>query len=211
MGRGLASPALPLAALVLALAWGGPLLLVFDRSFTGHMVMHMGVVALAAPLLAIALGGTRLDPTRRFPQLLGPVVASGLEFIAIWGWHAPAPHQAARGAFPMLVLEQGSFLLAALLVWLSCLGAGAADRRPRQAAGIVGLLLTSMHMTLLGALIALAPRPLYDHPACLGLTQLEDQSLGGVVMLLAGGGAYLAGGLWLAARLLRDPAEEATR
>jgi len=202
-------PALPLALLVLLLVWGGPLLVVLERSFTGHMVMHMGVVAVAAPLLAIALGGTRLDPTRRFPLLLGPVPVAVLEFIAIWGWHAPAPHAAARESLGVMVLEQGSFLLAALLVWLSCLGAGEADRRPRQAAGIIGLLLTSMHMTLLGALIALAPRLLYSHEACLGLTPLEDQSIGGVVMLVAGGGAYLAGGLWLAARLLHDPAEEA--
>lgn len=205
-----AGVALPLALLVLALVWGGPLLVLLERSFTGHMVMHMGVVAVAAPLLAIALGGGRWDPARRFPRLLGPnlwwpVAASGLEFVTIWGWHMPGPHHAARESLGVMALEQGSFLAVSLLVWLSCLGAGEADRRPRQAAGVVGLLLTSMHMTLLGALIALAPRPLYAHAACLGLTPLEDQSIGGVVMLLVGGGAYLAGGLWLAARLLRDP------
>lgn len=197
--------AMPLALLVLVLVWGGPLLVLLERSFTGHMVMHMGVVAVAAPLLAIALGGGKWDPTRRFPRLLGPVAASGLEFVVIWGWHMPGPHNAARDALGIMVLEQGGFLAASLLVWLSCLGAGEADRRPRQAAGVVGLLLTSMHMTLLGALIALAPRPLYGHSACLGLTPLEDQSIGGVVMLLVGGGAYLTGGLHLASRLLRDP------
>lgn len=202
--------AMPLALLVLALVWGGPLLLLLERSFTGHMVMHMGVVAVAAPLLAIALGAKlggdgRWDPARRFPRLFGPVAASGLEFVTIWGWHMPGPHNAARESLGLMALEQGSFLAVSLLVWLSCLGAGEADRRPRQAAGVVGLLLTSMHMTLLGALIALAPRPLYGHPACLGLSPLEDQAIGGVVMLLVGGGAYLAGGLHLAARLLRDP------
>lgn len=203
--RGLATP---LGCLVLALVWGGPLWLLLGHSFTAHMVMHMGVVAVAAPLLAIGLGGTRLDPLRRFPRRLGPVAASVLEFMVVWGWHAPGPHHAARASLPVMALEQASFLLVALLVWTACLGAGEADRRARQAAGIIGLLLTSMHMTLLGALIALAPRPLYHHAAHSGLSALEDQSIGGVVMLLVGGGAYLAGGLYLASRLLQDPSQE---
>ncbi|WP_207450013.1 cytochrome c oxidase assembly protein [Roseomonas marmotae] len=190
--------ALPMGLLVLALVWGGPVWLLLGPSFTGGMVMHMGVVAIAAPLLALGLSGSRWDATQRHPRLFGPLAASVLEFIAVWGWHLPGPHEAARQSLPFLVLEQGSFLATGLLVWLSCLGAGQA----RQASGIVALLLTSMHMTLLGALLTLAPRPLYDHVACLGLTVQEDQSLGGVVMLLVGGAAYLAGGLALAARLL---------
>lgn len=198
---------LPLGALVLALAWGGPVFVLLEGGFTGGMVMHMAVVAVAAPLLALGLTGTRWDVTRRHPRLFGPLVASALEFAAVWGWHMPGPHMAARDSVLFLLLEQGSFLAAGLLLWLSCLGAGEAGHR-RRAAGVVALLLTSMHMTLLGALLTLAPRPLYDHEACLGLTVLQDQSLGGVVMLLVGGAAYLAGGLALAARLLAAPEEK---
>ena len=201
----MAGTALPAGLLVLALAWGGPVWLLLGPSFTGGMVMHMAVVAVAAPLLAIGIAGTRWDPTRRHPLLLGPLAASLLEFLAVWGWHLPGPHEAARAAFPFLVLEQGSFLLTGLLVWLSCLGA----EGERRGGGIVALLLTSMHMTLLGALLTLAPRPLYNHEACLGLTVQQDQSLGGVVMLLVGGAVYLAGGLVLAARLLGPEREDA--
>jgi putative membrane protein len=62
-----------------------------------------------------------------------------------------------------------------------------------------------MHMTLLGALLALAPRPLYAHGAEYhGLTALEDQHLGGAIMLLVGGVSYIAGGLALTVRLLRN-------
>jgi hypothetical protein len=61
-----------------------------------------------------------------------------------------------------------------------------------------------MHMTLLGALLALSPRPLYRHVAAFGgLSPLQDQHLGGAIMLLVGGASYLLGGLWLTARLLR--------
>jgi putative membrane protein len=59
-------------------------------------------------------------------------------------------------------------------------------------------------MTLLGALLALTPRPLYQHTGGFsGLTPLEDQHLGGAIMLLVGGLSYLVGGLGLTARLLR--------
>jgi putative membrane protein len=62
-----------------------------------------------------------------------------------------------------------------------------------------------MHMTLLGALLALTPRPLYDLAERLGpLTALEDQHLGGAIMLLVGAISYLAGGLGLTISLLRQ-------
>jgi putative membrane protein len=99
------------------------------------------------------------------------------------------------------------FLLTGLLLWLSACGGDAWCRRTQAAAGVVGLLLTAMHMTLLGALLALSPRPLYAHvDGFARLTALEDQHLGGAIMLLMGGIAYLLGGLWLTVGLLRDPA-----
>jgi putative membrane protein len=53
-------------------------------------------------------------------------------------------------------------------------------------------------------LIALSPRPLYEHlHGAGGLTALEDLHLGGAIMLLVGGLSYLAGGLWLSAGLLQ--------
>ena len=62
-----------------------------------------------------------------------------------------------------------------------------------------------MHMTLLGALIGLGPRPLFLHAGgAHGLSPLEDQHLGGAIMLVGGGVSYLAGGLWLTFDLLRE-------
>lgn len=202
---------------VLAAAWLGPLPELARRAFSAHMAMHVSVVAVAAPLLALGLsgafdegGGGRFDPARRLPRLFSPVPASALELVVVWGWHAPALHHAARSAPGMLALEQASFLLSGLLVWLSAFGGIPAERRDRSASGIVGMLLTSMHMTLLGALLALAGRPLYPphsspgETGWLGLGVLQDQQLGGALMLLGGGTVYLAGGLVLAYGLLRE-------
>lgn len=195
-----------LGALTLAAAWLGPLPGLARNAFFAHMTMHMGVVAVAAPLLALGIAGSRLDPVRRSPRLFSPVPASILELAVVWAWHAPALHHAARHSGAGLIAEQGTFLLSGLLVWLSAFGGDPGRRMDRNAAGVVGLLLTSMHMTLLGALLALAPRPLYTHTHGLfGLTPLEDQHLGGAIMLLVGGLSYLLGGLWLMAGLLKRP------
>ena len=99
------------------------------------------------------------------------------------------------------------FLLTGVYMWLSAFGGDDWNNWGRRGAGVIGLLLTSMHMTLLGALLALTPRPLYAHAAgYLGLTSIEDQHLGGAIMLAVGGVSYLAGGLWLMAGLMRGQA-----
>lgn len=192
--------------LALAAAWLGPLPQLARRAFWAHMTMHMGVVAVVAPLLALGVAGGRLDPVRKTPKLFAPIPASVLELVVVWAWHAPALHHAARHSTAGLVAEQGMFLFVGLLLWLSACGGEAERRGNRTATGVVGLLLTAMHMTLLGALLALTPRPLYAHSGgFVGLTSLEDQHLGGAIMLLSGGVAYLLGGLWLTSGLLRRP------
>jgi putative membrane protein len=67
--------------------------------------------------------------------------------------------------------------------------------------------LTSMHMTLLGALLALTPRALYagHGSAGSGIGAVEDQHLGGAIMLIVGGVSYLAGALVLMGEWLRAP------
>ncbi|WP_375285823.1 cytochrome c oxidase assembly protein [Sphingomonas sp.] len=162
---------------------------------TGHMAGHMIAVAVAAPLLAWGQGGTRLDPARRWPRAVTPMAMMVVELAVVWGWHLPAARAFAETVPAAFVLEQAMFLFAGLLLWAAVLGAGA----NRRAAGIGALLLTSMHMTLLGALVGLAPRPLYAHGH-----GLADQQLGGVVMLMIGAGSYLAGGLAMLSTLLRE-------
>ncbi|WP_156677852.1 cytochrome c oxidase assembly protein [Sphingomonas profundi] len=161
---------------------------------TGHMAGHMIAVAVAAPLIAWGIGGTAADPARRWPRLVTPMAMMLVELVTVWSWHLPALRALADGGWPWLVAEQACFVAAGVLLWAAVLGAGP-DRR---AAGIGALLLTSMHMTLLGALIGLAPRPLYAHHH-----GLQDQQIGGVVMLMVGAASYFVGGLAMLADLLR--------
>jgi putative membrane protein len=201
----LAAAAAAFAALTCV--WLTPLAASLPGPFSAHMATHMTVVAVAAPLLALALAGTALDPLSRLPKPLLAVPASLLELLVVWGWHAPALHDFARRSSVGFAAEQATFLASALVVWL-CVAApewrNSADLRHESgstsAIGVVALLLTSMHMTLLGALLALAPRPLYHAHAD---AALADQQLGGALMLAVGGVVYLGGGLLLTARLVR--------
>jgi putative membrane protein len=200
--------ALPLTVglVILAVAWLGllnDLTGLAGQSFSAHMAAHMAVVALAAPLVALAVSGSAFDPAAVFPRLFAPVQASIVELVVVWTWHTPLLHHAARHEMWAFVLEQVSFLGAGLLLWIAAVGGDREQRRFRGAAGVVALLFTSMHMTLLGALFALAPRPLYPHLAQTPASQIADQHLGGAIMLIVGGLSYLAGGLWLTAGLLR--------
>ena len=108
-----------------------------------------------------------------------------------------------------------TFAAAGLLLWSACFGAVDVRSSARRATAIGALLLTTMHMTLLGTLLALAPRTLYgthEHaPLIFALAPLQDQQLAGVVRLTVGGASYLAGGVWLLAGLLRGSEHEAAR
>ena len=193
------------AVAVLTVAWLGPLPDLARESFAAHMTMHMAVVAVAAPLLAIAVSGSRVDPARAMPRLFAPILASMIELVVVWVWHVPVLHHAARHQTGALVIEQVSFLAAGLLLWIAAFGGAREDHRFRAGPGIIALLFTSMHMTLLGALFALANRPLFQHATTEhgALAALADQHLGGAIMLLVGGASYLVGGLWLTAGMLR--------
>ncbi|MDR6788315.1 putative membrane protein [Sphingomonas sp. BE138] len=190
---------------------------------TGHMAAHMGAVALAAPVLALSPsfprrreprtsdgcvsfdGPARLDCRLRGNDGLlgagGPLGWATIEFVVVWAWHAPALRDLADTHVAVALIEQAMFLIVGVGLWRAAFA--------HPAGGVAALLLTSMHMTLLGALIGLASRPLYAmmamHPAP-GLDALTDQQLGGVVMLVIGGAVYCLGGLALLGTLLRERA-----
>lgn len=189
--------------LILLAAWllaaGG------EGSFAVHMVAHMGVVAIAAPLIVVGLSGTQPSPSSK---LITPLTASLIELVVVWFWHLPQMRLLADGSSVAMFFEQASFLAAGLLLWRSCLQAS-------RLAGAGGLLFTSMHMTLLGVLLALAPRPLYaaGPVICFGVSvpAAMDQQIGGVAMLLVGAVSYLVGAIALLYRLLVDPSETVER
>lgn len=180
--------------LLLGAIWLLPLDQLAPR-FPLHMLRHMVLVALAAPLLVLGF-----PPLGRW-LAISPLIAAAIEFGLVWAWHMPAAHGLAYRLPLGFALEQASFLLAGLLVWAGCLRSAATGDAGQALAGAGGLLLTSMHMTLLGALLTLAPRDLYAG-FCGTTPDLGGQAVGGMLMLAIGTPVYLLAGVALAARAL---------
>ncbi|MBF9034313.1 cytochrome-c oxidase [Rhodobacterales bacterium HKCCE2091] len=177
---------------VLAAIWLLPLA-AWVPAFPVHMLRHMGLVAIAAPLLVLGL--PRLSRMIAVP----PLIAAAAEFVVVWAWHLPAAHGLGRTTGTGFAVEQASFLVVGLMVWAGSLRSG------QPLTGALGLLLTSMHMTLLGALLVLAPRDLYA-AVCGTAPDLAGQQTGGMLMLAIGTPVYLVAGLVITARSLREEA-----
>ena len=194
--------------------------------FSAHMVQHEILMVVAAPLLIIgrplAVWAWGLPPrwragagrAARLPPVAGcwrlathPAVAWALHGVVLWAWHLPAFFEAALADAALHTLQHTSFFVTALLFWWAPLGS--ASRR-RQGASMFYLFSTMVHTAALGALLTLSPALWYPSYAAtapaFGLDPLEDQQLGGLIMWVPAGLAYLAAGLALAARWLRAPA-----
>ena len=180
-----------------------------EHLFTAHMVEHELLMAVAAPLLAVSrpLGAfmRALPKTSRrslmtgahttavralWRGLMDPTFATILQGVALWLWHAPVLFDATVTNELLHRLQHVSFLASALIFWWALF------RRPANdyGANAVHVFATMVHMSLLGALLALTPRVLYlaqTAPAAqFGLTPLEDQQLAGLVMWVPAGTIY---------------------
>lgn len=197
-----ATRAWPLATgvVLLALLWLGHLPDMARRAFSPHMILHLGVAVVAAPMIAI--GVARLAAGGPAPRhgVAAAGAASAFEFAVVWGWHLPVMHEVAARETFVFAAQQASFLLAGLLLWW--VATSGRDARSR-ALGVFTMLFTAMHMAMLGTLLVLAPSLLYAPQFCLGafgLGPLQDQQLGGGMMALLGALPFVVGGAWLAMR-----------
>lgn len=203
LSGGMALGALGCGVLLLALLWLGPLPGMARRAFSPHMILHLGVTVVAAPLIALGLIGLARDRSVRHPVALA-LGASLFEMLVVWGWHAPVLHEAAAARLPVFAAQHACFLAAGILIWAA---AFSGNSRAMAGVGVFAMLFTFMHMAMLGLLLSLAPDLVYAPAFCLGawgFDPLDDQRLGGALMAVVGGLPYLAGGLALAWRLLSD-------
>ncbi|MGE0795120.1 MAG: cytochrome c oxidase assembly protein, partial [Acidimicrobiia bacterium] len=192
---------------------------------SAHMVQHVLLVVVAAPLLvlsapiALLIGGSppalrswlrrAHRAARRSPvleQLRRPGVAWFLHAGTLWFWHAAVPYGGALEHDAIHAGEHATFLVTALFFWSSVLRAGAARR---VSEGYAALLVFTMAMqgVFLGALLTFASSAWYDGyretTAAWGLDPVADQQLAGVIMWVPAGFVYVAAGIALVARWSR--------
>src|SRR6202034_4417214 len=112
--------------------------------------------------------------------------AAGVFMVSLWGWHMPTPYDATFTSSSVYWMMHITLFGSGIMLWRELINHPA---RSTASALTVGLL-TSMQMGLLGAVLALAQHPLFlPHLATTqswGLTPLQDQQLGGVLMWVPG-------------------------
>lgn len=199
----------------LAGATASPLHEMGERSFTFHMIEHELIMLPAALLLVLARPGPVLlwafpVPVRGtfasiarggrglWSWLSAPLVATGLQAVALWAWHMPPLFDRALQSEGWHIAQHLSFLLTALLFWWAM----AHGRAGRSGYGLAALclFLTSMVGGALGALMAVSSSPWYGPYAAMGMTPwglspAEDQQLAGLVMWIPGGAFHAAAAL----------------
>jgi putative membrane protein len=201
--------------LVLAAALAPPIDALAERSFAVHMLQHELLMVAAAPLLVLARPlrafawalppGARsafaLVPRGAWRVFTAPAGAWSVHALALWLWHIPAFFLAALADPSLHVLQHTCFFVSAFLFWWVVFG-----RRGADATALACLFTTMLHTSALAVLLTFAPAPWYAHNATIpfGLTALEDQQLGGLVMWVPGACAYVVAGLAIVADWLRQ-------
>jgi putative membrane protein len=221
-----------LALTALGVALLSPLDALSSALASAHMVQHLLLVLVAAPLLALSapssaiLRGSPLAVRRaasRWRRRLGlthrnlralthPAAAWLLHVAVLWFWHAAVPYDAALASRPLHLLEHASFLVTAALFWHVVAGARSAGR-VSNGLGVLLVFGMAMQSVLLSVLLTFARTPWYGGyahtTAAWGLDPLADQQLAGAIMWIPAGGVYLAAALALLASWVRA-AEEGT-
>jgi putative membrane protein len=218
--------------LALAVSLASPLHPWGNALFAAHMTQHELLMLVAAPLLVLgkpvvaslkALPRSWVQALLRWTRPAGvqaawafvtnPLVAWAFHAIILWTWHAPVLFRAALQSEFVHALQHLSFLLSALLFWWAILhrGRGAMG----YGAAVLYLFTTAVHSGLLGALLTLAGVVWYPEylgtTQSWGLTPLEDQQLGGLIMWVPACSLYIVAGLALFAGWLRAAGERARR
>jgi putative membrane protein len=193
--------------------------------FSAHMTQHELLMLIAAPLLVLGRplvpylwglpAGWRKPLSSLFTgqniqhawrKITQPFHAFWIHGVAVWLWHIPSLYQASVTSDLVHALQHASFLVSALLFWWALLRAP----RARQGYGTATIYIfaTAVHTSVLGALLTFATTiwyPVYNETtAAWGLSVIEDQQLGGLIMWIPAGVVYTVAGLALMAAWLRE-------
>ena len=211
--------------LSLAVALVSPVHVLGELLFSMHMTQHEILMLVSAPL--IVLGRPFVAAAWALPQrsrgtagaaVRSPVVNRTWSFIsnaavawiihavALWVWHVPAMFQATLRSDVVHTLQHASFFGTALLFWWAILF----GKRGLQSygAGVLYLFSTMVQSGLLGIFLTLTSRvwyPAYSATAELfGLSPIEDQQIGGLIMWIPAGLVYMFAALVMFSGWLRE-------
>lgn len=212
------------ALIVLAVAVLSPVEAASSELVSAHMVQHLLMVVVAAPLLALSAPGAALVrgtpvvvrrrfvsarrrvgiDARRLRHLRQPGARWLLFVVTFWSWHASVLYSAAVEHEIVHLAEHLTFSGTAVLAWATIVGHPSTRLPPFL--GVVAVFGLALQSVFLSALMTFARAPWYepyaDPAPGWGLDALADQQLAGVIMWVPSGLVHTAIGVALVARWL---------
>ncbi len=194
---------------------------------SAHMVQHVVLILIAAPLLAVSAPagtivrglprrargwtGSWVRRLRRLRSARAVAVVLSIWILhagALWFWHASAPYEAALRNDVVHAVEHLSFLGTGLLFWSAVVPSRHGVDRFSSGHGALLVFAMALQSVLLSALLTFARSPWYDSYLTTtgerGLDPLEDQQLAGAIMWVPAGLVYVGVGIALVAGWVRD-------
>lgn len=192
----------------LFMALDSPMHEISEQLFWAHMTQHEILMLVSAPLLILSqpappllfamperwryrvatIGKIRIVK-RGWILISAPLVAWILHAIALWAWHAPKLFDTTLQSDSIHAAQHISFLGTALLFWWTF--SHKHGGRLGHGGAILYVFTTAVHTSVLGALLTFAPRVWYTPYAqtapLWGLTGLQDQQIGGLIMWVPAG------------------------
>lgn len=169
---------------VAALAFVSPICALSLALFSARIGQHMILMLLAAPSIGRTLPGGRWRQS-----IWWSVVAFTA---ALWVWHMPAPYGATFRSTAVYWTMHLTLFGSAIWLWRDLL-----NHRVNETLTVISAgLFACVQMGLLGAVLAFSSHPWFAWYAgtteAWGLTQLQDQQLGGLLMWVPSGVIFLA-------------------
>jgi putative membrane protein len=214
--------------LVLALSLMSAIDILGGLLFLMHMLQHL-LMLMVAPVLLL-LGNpfpfiiwglprgrqigyallSRQAPLRRLLRQLPPAGTLILSVAFLWGWHDPSLYNGALRHGWLHDLQHLTFFLPGLLFWWKVMGAAPhVHGRVTPLTRIALLLVLAIANAIPGVIIAMSPEPIYSYylevPRLWGISALQDQMIGGILMWIPGTMMYLLALLIIVGRQLGHP------
>lgn len=181
--------ALPAIVAGLVAQWVAAAPPIHDRAETSvawHMVQHLLLTMVAAPLLGWAIAdavlrGPRWARTAR-KLAFAPaavIVAAVLHAATVLVWHYPSLYDAADAGAAVHAVQHVTLFATALWFWSTVVHHA---RRRAAPLTLLGLLVAATGGAVLGAMLMFAEQPLYA-----GAGDVTDQAIAGALMMAVGG------------------------
>lgn len=187
------------AQVVLFCSLNGPIHHLSDYYlFTAHMVQHLMLNLLWAPLTVLGLPPWLVEAALQVPRIRKVSDFFGrlpVKFVAYNGvlllWHIPYMYDLALRVHNWHIVEHLGFMITSVIAWFGLLCAAPSLPKSHRFAQMLFLFCMTLPMKLLGAIITLSETPIYEGylqaPRIWGISPMLDQEYGGLLMWLPGG------------------------